>query len=100
METRKYRTLMTKRRIYSEGSFGEAKVLCGMDEAHLRGLENMSTQSLMTSMVQNIKKYIKYAKKPKAMDSKLAKSAEHIVCLLAKLYKTVKCHQITALKWV
>lgn len=70
-KTKKYKTLMKKRQIYSEGSFGEAKVLHGMEKAYLRGLENMSIQSLMTSILQNIKKLIKYTQKPRSGNNKM-----------------------------
>lgn len=74
--TPKYKTLMTKRRIFSEGSFGEAKTLHGMETAKLRGLENMNIQCLLTSIVQNIKKLVKYTKKPKMITGRMAKIEE------------------------
>ncbi len=98
--TRKYRFLMAKRQIYSEGSFGEAKVQFGMREARLRGLENMNIQSLMTSMAQNIKKLIKYAHKLKPAVSKLAKATQEVVCAFTDLYRATRCYLFIALEWV
>lgn len=72
-KTKRYKALMKKRQIYSEGSFAEAKELHGMDEACFQGAENMNIQTLMTSILQNIKKFIKYTKKSKTGAGKITK---------------------------
>ena len=85
-KTKKHKQLMTKRQIYSEGSFGEAKTKHGMRHADFRGLQNMNIQALLTSIVQNVKKIIKYAQKPKVNEGKKFINIEKLFIRVLTLY--------------
>jgi hypothetical protein len=82
MGTRKYRVMMKKRQVYSEGSFSEAKEVHGMDKARFQGAEKVNIQALMTSMIQNIKKFVKYTQKSKTGNERMANRGEVQVFLV------------------
>ena len=58
-----WRTMLRKRKTLLEGSFGDAKCNHGLRRAKYRGLKKVQEQSLLTAVVQNIKKLVKDWKK-------------------------------------
>lgn len=55
----KWNRLMKKRQTVIEGTFADAKTNHGLGRAKMRGIKKVQEQSLMTAIVQNIKKMIK-----------------------------------------
>lgn len=67
-----WKRFMNKRKTLIEGSFADAKNNHGLSRARMRGLTKVQEQSLMTAVVQNIKKMIKDIKKnEKGKESRL-----------------------------
>jgi transposase len=58
-----WRAMLCKRKTLLEGSFGDAKNNHGLRRAKYRGREKVQEQSLLTAVVQNIKKLVKDLKK-------------------------------------
>lgn len=58
----KYRQIQ-KRRTRCEHAFAEAKTVHGLDRARSRGLESMQEQTLLTAIVQNLKRLCRFKKK-------------------------------------
>ena len=54
-----WKSMLRKRKTLVEGSFGDAKNNHGLDRAKYRGLKKIQEQSLLTAVVQNIKKLVK-----------------------------------------
>ncbi|MBN2256579.1 MAG: transposase, partial [Anaerolineaceae bacterium] len=58
-----WKTLLRKRKTLLEGSFGDAKNNHGLRRAKYRGIDKVQEQSLLTAIVQNLKKLAKDLKK-------------------------------------
>ena len=63
---------MKIRKTLIEGSFADAKINHGLDRAKMRRIKNVQEQSLMTAIVQNIKKIVKQkGKNMKNLENKI-----------------------------
>jgi IS5 family transposase len=61
------RRLMTRRMHVMEGSFADAATHHGYKRARWRGLLAMTVQNLLVATLQNIRKLVRYARKPRAV---------------------------------
>jgi transposase len=58
-----WRQMMKLRKYLIEGSFADAKMNHGLGRARMRGIRKIHEQCLLTAVVQNIKKMVKYITK-------------------------------------
>ncbi|BCJ87959.1 transposase [Effusibacillus dendaii] len=74
----KYRQIQ-KRRTRCEHAFAEAKTVHGLDRARSRGLENMQEQTLLTAIVQNLKRLCRFKKKRPQTGSLACQNPESVI---------------------
>jgi len=91
-ETAACRSAISKRKVWVEPLFAEAKTLHGLRRFRLRGIEKVNMEGLMTAAGQNIKRLIRHQGTGSPLQS-LAFLAALSIRILSRLFRPTALNQ-------
>jgi len=91
-ETEACRSAIRKRKVWVEPLFAEAKTLHGLRRFHLRGIEKVNMEALMTAAGQNLKRLLRHQGTKSPLQS-LACRAALSIRLLPRLFRPIATNQ-------
>jgi len=81
-ETAECRSAISKRKVWVEPLFAEAKTLHGLRRFRLRGIEKVNIEGLMTAVGQNLKRLLRHRGAGSPLQSLVSRAALSIRLLL------------------